>query len=42
MQYQYETAELRYTAAPPEGSEAAADLCAVFRRGEQCLRVKGF
>ncbi len=42
MQYQYETAELRYTAAPPEGSEAAADLRAVFRRGEQCLRVKGF
>ena len=42
MAYQYETTELRYTAAPPEGPEAAADLRAVFRMGGKALEVKGF
>ena len=42
MPYQYEMTELCYTAAPPEGSEAAADLRAVFRTGENSRTVKGF
>ena len=42
MPCQYEMTELCYTAAPPEGSEAAVDLRAVFRLGDQSRQVKGF
>ena len=42
MLYQYEMAELRYTADLPVGSESAVDLQAVFHKDGKTWHVKGF
>jgi len=42
MLYQYEMAELRYSANPPAGPESAVDLKAVFRKDGKIWYVKGF